>query len=119
MHSVLEVYIQAVADSCQFHSLYRKCLPGAFSSLSVSLLPNYLEAVERHKESQNVVGALKDTEDSQVSQDPLNTSVLQQNTTMTMSKCLAAMDLRYNLFRHSPILRWISTFQFFKVVYMV
>lgn len=75
-----------VKPQIQFlQEMFTRCL---LIFLSASLFPNYLEAIERHKESQNVVGALKDTEDSQVSHDPLDTSVLRQNNIMIKCKCL-------------------------------
>lgn len=56
---------------------------GLLIFLSESQFLNYLEAIERHKESQNVVGAFKDAEDTQVSHDSLDTSILHQNNTIT------------------------------------
>lgn len=38
----------------------------------------YLEAVERYKQSQDVIGTLKDSEDSQVPQYSFHTSILHQ-----------------------------------------
>lgn len=38
----------------------------------------YLEAIEGHEESQDVVGALEDPEDSQIPHHPLHSSVLQR-----------------------------------------
>lgn len=53
-----EVVRQAVIFSAVFSFLY------------------YLEAVERYKQSQDVIGTLKDSEDSQVPQYPFHTSIL-------------------------------------------
>lgn len=51
----------------------------SFIFLSAYLFPDYLEAIKSHEKSQDVVGAFKDTKDSQISQDPLNTSILHQS----------------------------------------
>lgn len=40
----------------------------------------YLEAIESHKESQDVVGALKDSENSQIPHHSLQSSVLRKQT---------------------------------------
>lgn len=44
---------------------------------AVFLFPFYLEAVERYEQSQDVIGTLKDSENTQVPQYPFHTSVLQ------------------------------------------
>lgn len=45
---------------------------------AVFSFPFYLEAVERYKQSQDVIGTLKDSEDSQIPQYSFHTSILHQ-----------------------------------------
>lgn len=61
--------------------------PAIFSAVFVFLF--YLEAVKRYEKPQDVIGTLKNSEDSQVPHDPLHTSILyRENGAQCFRKCI-------------------------------